>query len=69
MKDEMAAVTDRLLADLERFRGALEEIVALHLGDCPASMDEADFARAHSYRVRKIARDALAGGVNDKSAA
>lgn len=40
-------------------RRALEEIAASHLGDCPAAMDEVDFARAHNSRVRRIARDAL----------
>lgn len=48
--------------EVSRLREALEQIAALHLGDCPASMDEVDFARAHSNRVRRIARDALLAG-------
>lgn len=45
--------------EIELLREALDEIVASNLGDCPASMDERDFARGHNHRVRMIARDAL----------
>jgi hypothetical protein len=51
--------------EIERYRAALEEIAGAHLGDCPASMDEVDFARAHSSRIRRIARDALMEKNND----
>lgn len=43
---------------------ALENIYGMHLGDCPASMDEADFARAHVHRIRMTARSAIAKACN-----
>lgn len=56
---ENAALLVRACNNHESMVAALEEIVSMHLGDCPASMDEVDFARAHCNRIRRIAHKAL----------
>lgn len=42
-------------------REALRDISECHLGDCPVTMEELEFAKSHIFRLRKMARDALAG--------
>jgi hypothetical protein len=68
-RDTLRRVADlaasRVSGECERYRTALEEIVSAHLGDCPASMDEVDFARGHNSRIRRIARDALMERTDD----
>lgn len=41
---------------------ALESLSKMHLGDCPAAMDQLAHARAHIYEMRKLANNALSRG-------
>lgn len=47
-------------------RAILNQIAGAHLGDCPASMEEVTFARAHIQTLRKLANDFLVGKPKDQ---
>lgn len=49
----------QIARDFLALREALREISECHLGDCPVTMEEIEFAKSHIYRLRKMARDAL----------
>ena len=44
------------IASLE---AALQRIVDFHIGDCPAAVEEIDFAKNINLEIRRIARAAL----------
>jgi len=58
---EMRNVAPQLIARVEALEAALQRIVDFHIGDCPAAVEEIDFAKNINREIRKFARAALSG--------